>query len=241
MGTATRFPWRIAMEWRDLLFAHWPVDPAALRAALPQTEPRLELDLWEGHAWVGVVPFRMTGIRNRGLPPIPGTHAFPELNVRTYVKAGGRPGVWFFSLDAASRLAVRVARWTYHLPYFDAEMKCRSNERGQIEYRSRRTHRGGGTAELEVNYRPVGEPFSAAPGSLEHWLTERYRLFSATPSGILYRGEIQHVPWPLQHAEAEFQNLNMTESIGLTLPPIPPHLLFARFLSVRAAGLVRTV
>jgi len=227
------------MGWHDLLFAHWPVDPGFLSSLLPRTDPPLELDLREGQAWLGIVPFRMSGIRWRWLPPFPGTHAFTELNVRTYVRAGGRPGVWFFSLDAASKLAVRLARTTYHLPYFDAAMRLENAPNpGRIRYQSRRTHAGGGTAELDVTYGPTGNPFTAQPGTLEHWLTERYRLFAAHPSGRLRRGEIQHRPWPLQAASAEFNTLNMTRWLGVELPPQEPHLLFARELSVKAAPLV---
>jgi hypothetical protein len=236
-GLKTR-PWTMAMCWHDLLFAHWPVPAAELRALLPRTEPTLELDTFDGVGWLGVVPFRMGGVRLRGLPPLPGTDAFPELNVRTYVTAGGCPGVWFFSLDAASRLAVRIARATFHLPYFDAAMAC-TERAGEIHYSSRRTHRDGGTARLEVRYRATGEPFASRPGSLEHWLTERYRLFAADRRGRLWRGEIEHAPWPLQPAEAEFATLDMTRWLDLALPAQPPHLLFARKLDVRAWRLAR--
>ncbi|MFN0066005.1 MAG: YqjF family protein [Limisphaerales bacterium] len=225
--------WSLAMTWHDLLFAHWPIASEALRALLPRTDPPLDLDLRDGAAWLGIVPFRMSGIRFRWLPPVPGTAAFPELNVRTYVTAHGRPGVWFFSLDAASPLAVRAARATFHLPYFDADMACAADGDG-VRYRSRRTHRGGGEAQLEARYRPAGEVFRSAPGSLEHWLTERYRLFAADRRGRLWRGEIQHGPWPLQPAAVEFAALDMTRWLGLGLPATPPHLLFARRLEVRA-------
>jgi hypothetical protein len=229
--------WSLAMTWHDLLFAHWPVPADALRALLPRTEPPLRLDTREGAAWLGVVPFRMSGIRFRWLPPVPGTTAFPELNVRTYVTAGGRPGVWFFSLDAASPLAVRAARATFHLPYYDAAMACEADGAG-VHCRSRRTHRGGGTAKLTARYAPAGAAFRASPGSLEHWLTERYRLFAADRRGRLWRGEIQHEPWPLQPATAEFATLDMTRWLGVELPAAPPHLLFARRLEVKAARLV---
>lgn len=242
MSGAPKFPdgraWSLAMTWHDLLFAHWTVAPEVLRPLLPDTNPRLELDTRDGTAWLGVVPFRMSGIRFRGLPPVPGTAAFPELNVRTYVTAGGRPGVWFFSLDAASPLAVRVARAGYHLPYFDAAMRCAA-EGEAVRYESRRTHAGGGRAELAASCRPTGPVFRSAAGSLEHWLTERYRFFAADRRGRLWRGEIQHDPWPLQPAAAEFATLDMTRGLGLDLPASPPHLLFARRLEVRAARLVR--
>ena len=112
--------WGLAMVWHDLLFAHWPLGPQALRDLIP---PDLEIDTYEGRAWLGIVPFRMSGVRVRGLPPLLGTGAFPELNVRTYVRIGERPGVWFFSLDAASPLGVRVARRVFGLPYQDAHLR----------------------------------------------------------------------------------------------------------------------
>jgi uncharacterized protein YqjF (DUF2071 family) len=225
------------MRWRDLLFAHWPIAPEVLRVLLPPTNPPLQLDTFQEVAWLGIIPFRMSGIRRRGLPPVPGTRAFPELNVRTYVTVHDRPGVWFFSLDAASPLAVRVARWTYHLPYFDAVMTARAGD-GWVNYASRRTHRNGGTAELRGRFRPQGEAFCSGPGTLEEWLTERYRLFAADARGRLWRGEIAHERWPLHQAEAEFETLNMTRWLGVELPAQNPHLLFARELTVRAWRLV---
>jgi len=226
------------MEWRDLLFAHWPMAPEVLSALLPVTTPALQLDTFEGQAWVGIVPFRMRGIHWRGWPPVPGTSAFAELNVRTYVIANGRPGVWFFSLDAANPLAVRVARQTHHLPYFDADMTVTPHGAG-VAYASWRTHRNGGTAELLARYEPAGPPMLAVEGRLEHWLTERYRLFSADRSGRLHRCEIEHAPWLLQPARASFSCLNMTRWMGLELPASPPHLLFSKSQGVRAHRLIR--
>jgi uncharacterized protein len=133
------------MSWHELAFLHWPVSPHALRAVLPKT---LTLDMFDGVAWLGVVPFWMSGVRPRLTPPLPGLATFAELNVRTYVVAGDKPGVWFFSLDAASRIAVRGARTLFHLPYFDARMSV-SQEGGAVRYRSERTHRGA----IEVSAR----------------------------------------------------------------------------------------
>ena len=128
----------MAQTWHDLLFAHWPVDARLLRPLLP---PQLHIDAFEGHAWLAVVPFRMTGVRLRGAPAVPGLSSFPELNVRTYVTCGAKPGVWFFSLDAGNSLAVAIARAWFHLPYFRARMSCRERN-GGIEYASHRAHSG---------------------------------------------------------------------------------------------------
>lgn len=222
-------PWVLPMGWHDLLFAHWPVPAAPLRERLPAG---LELDTHEGRAWIGVVPFRMTGIRPRGLPPVPGVSAFAELNVRTYVVADGKPGVWFFSLDAASRIAVRVARGVFGLPYFDAAMECRA-EGESVDYASERTHAGAPAARFRGRYGPTGPVFHSAPGSLEEWLTERYCLYGAGHRGV-FRMEIDHVRWPLQPARARFDVVEMTALAGVELPSCDPHLLFARRLDVVA-------
>lgn len=222
--------WAIRMVWEDLLFAHWPVPADRVRPLLPRG---LALDLFEGEAWIGVVPFRMRETRLRGLPPFPGTRSFLELNVRTYVRAGNKPGVWFFSLDASSRLAVRGARTFFHLPYFDAAMRGEERD-GWMHYESRRTHRQAAPAEFRSRYRPVETVFRSTAGSLESWLTDRYCLYAQDRKERLYRGEIHHAPWPLQRAEAEFPTNRMTAGLGLTLPGTHPHLLFAKRLEVVA-------
>ncbi len=219
-------PWAMSMRWLDLLFAHWPVSPAVLRPLLP---PGLELDLFDGKAYVGVVPFRMEGVTPRGVPEVPGLHAFPELNLRTYVTTGGRPGVWFFSLDAGQKLAVRVARALFHLPYFDAAFRLEGNS-----YSSIRTHAGAPPAILEATYMPTGPVYHAKPGTLEHWLTERYCLYSADKRGRIYRGEIAHTPWPLQPAAAEFRKNTLGDWLGIAMQGPPETLHFAKELDVRA-------
>ncbi len=216
-------PWVMAQCWHDLLFAHWPVGASELRLLVP---PQLQIDTFEGRAWLAVVPFRMTGVRLRGTPSMPWLSAFPELNVRTYVRCGGKPGVWFFSLDAANSLAVAIARAWFHLPYFRARMTCAERD-GWIEYRSERTHRGAPAGLLKGRYRPIGEAFSPQPGTLEHFLTERYCLYAADARGQIIRGEIHHPPWLLQRAEAELARNSMTESLGITLTS-RPLLHFAR-------------
>lgn len=222
-------PWIMHMTWHDLLFAHWPVAESALRPHIPD---RLQLDTYEGQAWLGIVPFGMRGTRPRGLPAVPGLSAFPEVNVRTYVVAEGKPGVWFFSLDAASRLAVRGARALYHLPYYDARMSLEKDAEGGVRYRSVRTHRRSPPAELAARYRPTGEVYNATLGSLESWLTDRYCLYSADRRGRVYRGEIQHPDWPLQAAEAEWETNTMSAQLGVELPDIAPLLHFVRQIDV---------
>ncbi|MFO7168261.1 MAG: DUF2071 domain-containing protein [Chloroflexota bacterium] len=218
------------MRWLDLLFMHWPVPAEALRPYIP---PGLELDTFEGQAWLGVVPFRMAGVRPRMVPALPGVSAFPELNVRTYVTAGGKPGVWFFSLDAASRPAVEMARAVFHLNYRHARMAARTLG-DTVHYSSERTERGAPPAAFAARYRPTGPAFRAAPGSLEAWLTERYCLYAANRAGQLWRADIHHRPWPLQLAEAEVERNTMTAQIGLALPDTRPLLHFARELEVAA-------
>lgn len=178
------------MDWEDLLFLHWAVEPGALAPHLPRG---LELETCEGCAWLGVVPFRMARTRWRGLPPLPGATNFPELNLRTYVRAGGRSGVWFFSLDAASRLAVAGARATFGLPYFVARMQAQRHGE-EREYASRRSDRRGPPAEFRARWRTLEPAFEARTRPLERFLTERYALFTRR-QGRLLAAEIAHAPW----------------------------------------------
>jgi uncharacterized protein YqjF (DUF2071 family) len=216
-------PWVMAQIWHDLLFAHWRVSAAALRPIIPE---QLAIDTFDGSAWLAVVPFRMSGVRLRATPPLPWLSAFPELNVRTYVVRDGKPGAWFFSLDAGNPLAVAIARAWFHLPYFRARMHCEQRD-GSIEYASERKHRNAPAAALRCRYRPVGSTFSPAPGTLEHFLTERYCLYVVDAGGQLIRAEIHHSPWPLQPADADFERNTMAESMAVLLTS-QPLLHFAR-------------
>jgi uncharacterized protein YqjF (DUF2071 family) len=218
------------MAWERLLFAHWSINPSLVKKLLPDG---LELDLFDGKAWIGVIPFEMVGTRPRICPPITYFSDFPELNVRTYVIKDGKPGVWFFSLDAGSKFAVRLARATYNLPYFDAEFRIEI-DKSHVNYLSKRTHSHSPYAELEVSFKPNGEIFHSTPGSLEHWLTARYCLYSANKKGRVFRGEIDHPPWPLQIAEAEIKKCDMTRICGFELNGKPESLLYADSLDVYA-------
>lgn len=176
--------------WRNLLFLHWRIDPERVQRTLP---PGLFVDVHDGAAYIGVVPFFMRNIRPRGLPAIPGLSNFLELNVRTYVyDAAGRPGVWFYSLDCNSRLTVWGARRFFHLPYRQARIQATTGNDGPITYRSE-----VGKRTTEFTARIGQTSHFAEPGTLEFFLLERYLLFSATPAGRLFTGLVYHTPYPL--------------------------------------------
>jgi uncharacterized protein len=210
----------MAQTWDDLLFAHYRMPAEAIARHVPQG---LEIDQYDGSAWIGVTPFVITGFRLRGTPPLPRVSTFPELNVRTYVTAEEKPGIWFFSLDTSSWLAVEAARRWYKLPYFHARIDV--DRRGDtVGYRSDRV--GEPERRFDGRYSPAGDAFNAAPGSLEHFLTERYCLY-AIDRGRLHRADIHHPPWPLQPADGAIAENTMPPS-GLQLPAERPLLHFAR-------------
>jgi uncharacterized protein YqjF (DUF2071 family) len=207
-------PWSSAQTWLDLAFLHWRVDERELRRLLPES---VELETFDGAAWIGIVPFVVTGVRLRGLPPIPRISTFPELNVRTYVSHDNRPGIWFFALDAASTWFTEAGKLLYRLPYNRAQM--RSERFGeQVQFESARTG-----AMFSGRYRGNADPFRAEPGSLDAFLTERYCLYTED-GGRLYRAEIHHPPWDLQRGSA-FVALNTASPLPLL--DAQPHVLIA--------------
>jgi uncharacterized protein YqjF (DUF2071 family) len=237
--------------WGKLLFMHWPIDPEKLRPLIPSG---LSIDTFEGRAWIGVVPFTMWGIRASFLPPVPGTSAFHELNVRTYVHERGMPGVWFFSLDAANRLAVWGARTFYHLPYFNAKMSLKQ-EGNCVAYSSTRIDKQSYVeffnsdgddfpadftsialkdlprAKLDLNWE-IGEPLAQSrPGSIEFFLTERYCLYGYHRAR-LHRARIFHGPWKLRAASLRSAHSTMIESLGLAQPKGEPLLHYADSIDV---------
>ena len=217
--------WSWRQSWCDLLFAHWPVPAAQLRALVP--EP-LQIQEFDGTSWVGVVPFRMQGVMRRPLPDLPWVSAFPELNVRLYVEYDGKPGVWFLSLDATNFLAVWAARLLFHLPYHRARIAIEP-QRNRFTYTSARSHGG---PRLRAEYGPTSPVYHASPGTLEHWLTERYCLYAVAPDGALWRTEVHHAPWPLQQATATIDENSMLAPHGLRLVDPPALLHFARQIDV---------
>jgi uncharacterized protein YqjF (DUF2071 family) len=229
-------PHAMTQRWRNLLFAHWPVAPAEIAYLLP---PGLVVDTFAGDAWVGVVPFQMDQIRFRRFGGVPGATQFAELNLRTYVRElhTNIPGVYFFSLDAANPVAVVVARRRFHLPYYWARMHVAEAQAGW-DYRSRRLYPDGG-ANFHVRYRSLVDPAAtkkprqiSKAGSVEHFLTERYCLFTADRLGRILRGDIHHTPWQLEPAEAEFLVNDLPQAHDIFLPDTPPLLHFSRELSV---------
>ncbi len=208
--------------WEHLLFAHWRVDADALRSLVP---PQLPLDTFDGDAWLGITPFRVSGFRLRGTLPVPMISSFLELNVRTYVTVDEKPGIFFFSLDCESPIAVEAARRIYRLPYYHARMSAR--RRGsEIEYSSARRDASARPFVFHGSYRPTGGVFNAEAGSLEHFLTERYCLYTLDERQDVARADIHHPPWPLQPAEAQIERNTMATPIGIDLLA-PPLLHFA--------------
>jgi uncharacterized protein YqjF (DUF2071 family) len=226
-----RSPWIMRQTWNDLLFAHWSLPAEQMRPLVP---PELGLDLFDGKAWVAVTPFHMTDVAFRGMPPIPVLSAFPELNVRTYVTNQGKAGVFFFSLDAFNPPAVWGARLTYHLPYFYARMFvdiATGGEYGTREIRYSSLRFRAPRAEFKGTYGPTSPPATSKPGSVEHFLTERYRLYSVYQGGV-YAADIHHLPWQLQTAEATITGNSMAAAAGIALPESKPLLHFSKRMDV---------
>jgi uncharacterized protein YqjF (DUF2071 family) len=219
--------WVMKMRWADLLFAHWPVAVEALRPLIPSG---LEVESFDGTGWVGLVPFTMKNVRARLFPRIP---SFPELNVRTYVRYRGKPGVWFFSLDAQSRLAVATARTFFCLPYYHARMRSVADG-ASIHYVSSRSPGRGTGAEFEGRYRATGDVLRSNVGTLEYFLTERYCMYMADGRGRIKIGEIHHEPWPLQVAEIEIRRNTVASATGIGLPEVDPICHYSRCLDVLA-------
>jgi uncharacterized protein YqjF (DUF2071 family) len=207
-------PWAQAQSWIDLAFLHWRIDERELARLVPAS---VELETYDGSAWLGITPFLLSGLRLRGLPPLPRVSRFEELNVRTYVTRDGKPGIWFFSLEAASRAAVEGAKRLYRLPYHRSRMQ---HERigDVVHYESARSG-----AAFSGRYRGDGPLFQARPGTLEHFLTERYCLYAADGNKA-YRAEIHHPPWNLQRGEA---HVDLNTMPPVSLPADPPHVLFS--------------
>ncbi|MGN7286841.1 YqjF family protein [Shouchella rhizosphaerae] len=218
--------WIMAQTWEHVLFAHWQVSKTQLTPLLPAG---LSLDLYQGTAWVSVLPFYLSTLRPRFLPPFPGAKAFPELNVRTYVIHEGRPGIYFFSLDASHFLAVQMARTFFHLPYVHATMTF-TEQQESIQFWSRRNTES--QAECTASYFPISQPKPVAPGSLAHWLVERYRLYTSSSKHLYYQ-DIDHEPWQLQKTAANVKANEVALAANIDLPVQEPLFHYARKQDVR--------
>ena len=226
---------RMYQSWRDLLFLHWPVDPATIQSTLP---PGLTADCHQGVSYLGVVPFIMHGLRPRFLPPCPGISYFPELNLRTYVRdASGRPGVWFYSLDAQSRISVAIAQRFFHLPYVYAKMGSSRKADGSIHFRAART----GQPTQVLTYRPTQKLGTATPSSLEHFLVERYRLFAYdAKKKQLHMGELSHSPYVLHEAEVSNYSTDLFGLNGFEAPKAEPcHAVYSAGVRVEVYDMQR--
>jgi len=227
-------PWHLAQEWHHVLFLHWPVDSRALRPLVPSL---LEIDTRDGCAWVTALPFMMRRLRPRGPPALPWLSSFPQLNVRTYVTLDGRPGVFLLRVMVGNPMTVAVARRLFHLPYARASLSFREEAEGFV-FTCRQTSRdrnGAGERPLDfaARYCPEAHAFHPAPGSLEHWLSERFRYYAAGPEGRVWKGDLDHPAWALRGARVEIvQNLWPAE-LGIEAGD-PPLSHYSRRQTVRA-------
>jgi uncharacterized protein YqjF (DUF2071 family) len=208
-------------RWLHLLFIHWPFPPGTVQVTLPHG---LQVDTFNGNAWIGIVPFFMRRVRPAGCPSVPGISNFLELNLRTYVRdAAGRPGIWFYSLDANQALAVCIARACFSLPYEFADMSAKASD-GEIDYRSRRF---GSKSSLRYRYRPTEKLGEAKLGTLEFFLIERYRLFARRGNKIL-SGRVNHSPYPLRKVTVTHADRGLFALHGFAPPSEPPaHAIYS--------------
>ena len=224
-------PWMMKQTWNDLLFANWPISVTELKKIVPDA---LTIDTYEGEAWISIVPFQLSGARPRFMPSLPYLSNFPEINVRTYVTLQGKPGVYFFSLDADQHIIVELARLGLHLPYYHAEINVVTDSDQIIHYRSIRRDSRAKPGQFAASYRPVSKVRYSESDCLAYWLTERYCMYMTNSKGTIYRGEINHSPWPLQLAEANIETNTLFNSFGLSQPVNKPLLYYAEKLDVHA-------
>ncbi|MFO1022946.1 MAG: DUF2071 domain-containing protein [Planctomycetales bacterium] len=240
--SAARRPDRSAagyQQWLDLTFLHWRLPPEVLAPLLP---PELTIDTWEGDAWLGIVPFRMRNVRPWWCCSVPGVSHFEETNLRTYVHFKGRePGVWFFSLDAARRLAVFLARVGWHLPYHFARMEIKKSD-NEIHYLSFRQQAGSPPAHVHVQIELSEQtPQPAAPGSLESFLVDRYLLYSHARNGAIFQGQVFHQPYRITPVTVTHLKQSLTTAVGIAVPDTCDHAVYCPGVDVEVFGLQKVV
>jgi uncharacterized protein YqjF (DUF2071 family) len=225
--------WLMRQRWNDLLFAHWPVPASSLALLVPEG---LQVDTFQGSAWLGIMPFWMDRLKVRGVPSLPGMRSFPDLSLRTYVReeATRTSGVYFLSLDASSLLAVATGRAFYRLPYHWAQMHLEQRTEREFSFFSRRRFTGRPVV-FNARYRGLGPSQRLAesqPGTLEYFLFERYCMFSSTSDGRPIRANLHHLSWPLEEAEAQIERNDLAEALGIQLPDQKPVLHYSRRLAI---------
>jgi uncharacterized protein YqjF (DUF2071 family) len=235
--------WRLKQHWNDLLFAHWPVPASSLAPLIPEG---LQVDSFNGSAWLGVMPFWMDRFKVRGIPTIPGTRCFPDLSLRTYVheERTGTPGVFCLSLDASNLLAVGLGRAFYSLPYHWAQMRMEQRTEREFAFYSRRRFSYQPVV-FNARYRGLGPSrrlMECGAGTLEYFLMERHCFFSRNADGLPIRANLHYVPTQLEEAEAVIEQNNLASVLGIHLPDQAPVLHYSRRLAVYVwpAELVRT-
>ncbi|EMA40386.1 hypothetical protein C448_13581 [Halococcus morrhuae DSM 1307] len=221
----------LAMEWRELLFANWPVDPDIVSAHLPDA---LAVDSHDGSAWLSVVPFTNAAVRPRRLPSRLGID-LPELNLRTYVTVDGTPSVYFFSLDAEGLLGVIGARLFHHLPYYYARMRHGRDGNGRNRFESRRLHPGARPVEFQASYEPAGERLDPSPDSLATFLTKRYRFDTEAPDGSVRYSNVNHDPWSLYPADVTIEENFLFRANGFADPPGEPVCYYSPGVDITAS------
>lgn len=217
--------WIMTQTWEHLLFIHWAVSPDVLRSLIPN---ELEIDTYDGMAWIGILPFLLTGVRIRRMPTVPFTSTFPEINVRTYVKTKQKSGIYFLSLDASNPLVTGIAKRWYRLPYFLADMQFTRTKEG-IAFASQRVRAKEEPVIFSGSYQPIRQPIQAKHGTLEHWLTERYTLFcQCSSSRRIFFADVYHEPWALQQVDARIRENTMTTGLSIPLGEQPDVMFYAR-------------
>ena len=215
-----KMPWLMALNEEHVLFMHWPLPVEQLRPLVP---PKMEIDTYNGQAWLSLIPFRMGNLHLRDLPPVPGTSTVIQVGLRTYIHVNHEPAIYYLTLYADNLLYMWIARHLFQLPYHKAQMKFNQNDAGfHFE-----CHDPASGAEFVGSYRPFGHSSPAKPGSLEYFLLERYTLFAQSPEGGLYRGEVHHLPWPVQSVEVKIERNTIPNTVGITLPQTDPLLHFS--------------
>lgn len=219
--------WIMKQTWKNLFFAHWPIPVEYLRPYIPSS---LHIDTFDGSAWLGVVAFEMEGIYFRGLKAMSVTPKFTEINVRTYVHFNGKPGVYFLSLDVGDRASLLIASRWYRLPYQPAQITFK-REKDTFHIQSIRNQKTINPIEFMGEFVPLSDVYYPQKGTLDHWATERYCLFSTDKLGKqLYCGEIHHSAWPIQKVEGAIDRNSLFTPFQLRPSETKPIVHYSRGL-----------